>query len=91
MNIKFFKSLALIPSLLYLNISKTGISFSIGKRGFTINIGKSGFRVTAGLPGSGISISQKKKYKNEKVDEIDSTSLNIDRFIGDASGKQKEK
>lgn len=89
MNIRFFQKFTLIPRLLYLNVSKTGISVSIGKRGFTINIGKYGIRFTAGLPGTGVSVSQKKKYTNQNADEVGRASFNVDRFIGDSSGKKK--
>lgn len=41
----------------WLNISKSGFSFSFGPPGLSVNVGKKGTRVTAGLPGTGLSAS----------------------------------
>ncbi|MBF0303539.1 MAG: DUF4236 domain-containing protein [Desulfamplus sp.] len=57
MPIRFYRRITIIPNLLYLNISKSGISFSFGVRGAHVTVGKQK-RVTVGLPGSGLSYTK---------------------------------
>jgi len=66
--LRFWQRIPIIPGFLYLNISKTGISFSFGPRGAKLTVGKDGARGTLGLPGTGLSVSKKlsKKNKNGK-------------------------
>ena len=64
--LRFFRRIPIIPGLLYLNISKTGISFSFGPRGAKVTVGKSGVRGTLGLPGTGLSVSHKISKRNKK-------------------------
>lgn len=65
---RFFRKLPVIPGLLYLNISKKGISFSLGKRGAKLTLGKKGLHATFGIPGTGLSYTEnlhkRKKQKN---------------------------
>lgn len=63
-NFRFFQRIPIIPSVLYLNISKKGISFSLGKRGIKLTLGKKGLHATLGIPGTGLfytEIFKKKK------------------------------
>jgi hypothetical protein len=59
---KFHKSIRLLPGI-YLNISKTGISFSAGVPGARVNIGTKGTRTSVGLPGTGLSYSSFKGHQ----------------------------
>ena len=60
MTIRFFRRQTLIPGVLRLNFSKSGVSLSIGHRGLgwlTVG-GPRGNRITAGLPGTGLFVTQ---------------------------------
>jgi len=54
MGMRFHKSIRLLP-FLYLNFSKSGISFSLGHPGAALNLGSKGARGSVGLPGTGLS------------------------------------
>lgn len=56
---RFQKRISILPGLLRLNLSKSGVSASAGPRGADINIGKNGVTTNAGIPGTGISYRQK--------------------------------
>jgi len=72
--VRFYRRIPIIPSLLYLNISKRGVSLSVGKRGWMATAGKDGIRFTLGLPGSGLSVTEYLKYRDilnpKKVKEV---------------------
>ena len=53
--LRFHKRITLIPRLLALNISKTGVSLTLGPPGFCINIGRSGVQGSVGAPATGLS------------------------------------
>lgn len=53
---RFQKRIQILPWV-WLNISKSGFSFSFGPPGLSVNVGKKGTKVTAGLPGTGLSAS----------------------------------
>jgi Protein of unknown function (DUF4236) len=55
MGLRISRTIALIPGLLHLNISKSGVGVSIGPPGCTVSIGPRGVRQTLGVPGSGVS------------------------------------
>lgn len=57
--LRFGKRVTLIPRLLVLNLSKTGVSLTIGPPGFSINLGRSGATGTIGAPGTGLSYRRK--------------------------------
>jgi hypothetical protein len=62
MNIRFRKRIRIFPGI-YLNFSKQGFtSVSISFRFITINLGKGGIRFTASAKGTGLSVSEYKKY-----------------------------
>lgn len=89
--LRFFRRIPIIPGLLCLNLSKSGISLSVGKRGWTVTLGKHGIRFTVGLPGTGLFVTEHvnyKKIKNEKQKQIDT---DIQTFIGERNGKKKER
>ena len=52
----FHKRIRILPWV-YLNISKSGFSFSLGPQGLSVNLGQKGVKVTAGIPGTGLSAS----------------------------------
>ncbi|UVK96481.1 DUF4236 domain-containing protein [Pseudomonas sp. B21-048] len=56
MGIRFQKRIQILPWV-WLNISKSGFSFSFGPSGLSVNVGKKGTKVTVGLPGTGLSTS----------------------------------
>jgi len=54
MGFRFRRVIPLVPGLIYLNLSKSGISFSFGKRGAMINVGHGKQTVSVGVPGTGM-------------------------------------
>jgi hypothetical protein len=57
--LRFQKRISILPSLLRLNLSKSGASASVGPRGADVNIGGHGVTTNAGIPGTGLSYRQK--------------------------------
>ena len=57
--LRFQKRLSIIPGLLRINLSKSGVSASAGPKGADINIGRKGVTTNAGIPGTGLSYRQK--------------------------------
>ena len=57
--LRFQKRLSIIPGLLRINLSKSGVSASAGPKGADINIGRKGVTTSAGIPGTGLSYRQK--------------------------------
>lgn len=66
MYLRFQRRIPIVPGLVYLNLTKTGISLSIGRPGFWLTFGRGGVRVTAGLPGTGLSVSEQVSYKRRR-------------------------
>ena len=58
MGLRFRKSITLIPGLVTLNISKTGVSLSLGPKGKNINVGTGGVYGNLSL-GKGMSYRKK--------------------------------
>jgi len=56
--LRFYRRIPIIPGLLHLNLSKSGVSITIGRRGLTLTLGRCGLRTTVGVPGTGVSISE---------------------------------
>ncbi len=54
MALRFQKRIRILPGL-WLNLSKTGISFSLGGNGATMNVGTRSRTFTLGIPGTGLS------------------------------------
>ena len=66
------KRVKIVPGV-YLNLSKTGTSWSVGPRGAKINFGgKRGTYVSAGIPGTGIYFREKvgKRTKRKRSDVL---------------------
>jgi hypothetical protein len=61
MGIRFYKKIRIFRNF-YLNISKSGISFSFGERGRSLNLSTRGVNASVGLPGTGLSY-RKRIYK----------------------------
>jgi Protein of unknown function (DUF4236)/Bacterial SH3 domain len=57
--LRWQKRLSIIPDLLRINLSKSGVSASAGPKGADINIGRKGVTTSAGIPGTGLSYRQK--------------------------------
>ena len=66
MSMRFQKRIQILPWV-WLNISKSGFSFSFGPPGLSVNKSKKGVRVTAGIPGTGLSKSH--LIKDEPANE----------------------
>lgn len=60
---RFHKSLGILPGL-RVNLSKSGPSLSVGPVGLRLNVGPQGIRTTAGLPGSGLSVINRKSWRS---------------------------
>ena len=56
--LRFYRRIPIIPGLVWLNFSKSGVSITIGPRGLKLTLGHGRARATAGLPGTGISASE---------------------------------
>jgi hypothetical protein len=55
MGFRFRRVIPIVPGLVYLNLSKSGISFSFGKPGAMVNVGHGKQTVSVGVPGTGMS------------------------------------
>ncbi len=64
--VRWQKRISIIPGLLRINLSKSGVSVSAGPEGADVNIGKDGITTNAGIPGTGLSY-RKKVGKGGKV------------------------
>ncbi|NWC26902.1 DUF4236 domain-containing protein [Pseudomonas tolaasii] len=86
MGMRFQKRIQIFPWV-WLNISKSGFSFSFGPPGLSVNLGKKGTKVTAGLPGTGLSASHLFKAEsasNEGREEALAKALaNADQTIAE--------
>lgn len=63
---RFHKSLGILPGL-RVNLSKSGPSLSVGPVGLRLNVGPQGIRTTAGLPGSGLSVINRKSWRSMRA------------------------
>lgn len=59
MGVRYNKRIQIIKNLLYLNISKSGVSLSFGPKGAKVNVGSSGAGVNVGVPGTGVRYTKK--------------------------------
>lgn len=48
---------------LWVNVSKSGVSFSFGRRGLWLNIGKGGTNLSVSAPGTGVSYRRKLSWR----------------------------
>lgn len=58
MGLRFQRRVRIFKAV-YLNLSKTGVSFSLRGRGGGITVGKRGPRASVGIPGTGLSYQTK--------------------------------
>ncbi len=89
--LRFYRRIPIIPGLLYLNLSKGGVSISIGKRGWTVTFGKHGVRFTAGLPGTDLFVTEHVNYEKINVKEREKEAPSIEQFIGERDGTKEER
>jgi hypothetical protein len=86
---RFWRRYKIFPGV-WLNISKTGISFSFGPQGLKMTLGRYGVRMSAGLPGTGLYYTHhvpkdkvrglfKKKTNNREIDHHSNEDLKIIR------------
>lgn len=74
MGFRFWRRIKIFPGV-WLNISKSGISFSFGVPGAKYTVGRKGHRATVGLPGTGLSYTKYSKYsKIKKITEEEKTN-----------------
>jgi hypothetical protein len=66
MYLRFFRRVRLAPNL-WLNLSRSGVSWSVGLRGLRATVGKTGARLTVGLPGTGLSVTQHIQKRSRKA------------------------
>ena len=59
MGVRYNKRIQIVKNLLYLNISKSGVSLSFGPKGAKVNVGSSGAGVNVGVPGTGVRYTKK--------------------------------
>ena len=64
---RFHRVLNIIPGLVRLNVSKSGVSTSVGPRGADLNFGSHGTTANAGIPGTGLSYRQKVGYHGSGI------------------------
>jgi len=83
---RFQKRIQILPWV-WLNISKSGFSFSFGPPGLSVNLGKKGTKITAGVPGTGLSASHMFKHEltnDQGRDEAHARALaNADQTIAE--------
>jgi hypothetical protein len=61
--LRFHRALKLMPGM-RLNLAKTGPSLSLGMNGARVNVSRLGLRSTVGLPGSGLSIIERRSWQD---------------------------
>lgn len=59
--LRFHRGMRLLPGV-RLNLSKSGPSLSLGVTGARVNLGPQGLRTTVGLPGTGLSMIERKSW-----------------------------
>ncbi len=89
--LRFYRRIPIIPRLLYLNLSKGGVSVSIGKRGWTVTFGRYGVRFTVGLPGTGLFVTEHVNYSKMNNKECEKKAPSMEQFIGGHNGTKEEK
>jgi len=94
MSLRFFKRIPIIPGLLYINISKGGISFSLRPKGASITAGRHGVTRSLSIPGTGISYRKFASYPHETPPprseaNPDARQFLLDRIEEQVDGKKK--
>jgi len=89
MGLRYRRKIKILPGL-YLNVSKSGISFSAGVRGASVTFGgKGGTYLNAGIPGSGIYTRQK-IGDGFNAQEVGIEETNIEKIIADLNEEELE-
>jgi len=65
MTLRFYRRLTLIPGIIRLNFSRSGVSVSLGGRGAHYTIGPRGQRTSVGIPGSGLFWVEQKPWDKQ--------------------------
>src|SRR6266576_2491210 len=61
---RFWRRIKILPGV-RLNVGKKGASVSLGPRGSKLTFGKKGVRSTFGLPGTGLFVTDYRKWRDE--------------------------
>lgn len=61
--VRFWRRIRILPKV-YLNLSKNGVSITFSSRVLNITFGRKGVRFSTGLRGTGLSLTEYKKYKS---------------------------
>ena len=64
---RYRKRIKILPSI-YLNISKSGISFTFGTKGASVNVAKDSAYLNTSIPGTGLYNRQKIYSVKDKKD-----------------------
>ena len=89
MGLRYRRKIKILPGL-YLNVSKSGISFSAGVRVASVTFGgKGGTYLNAGIPGSGIYTRQK-LGDGFNAQEVGIEETNIETIIADLNEEELE-
>lgn len=78
MGLRFYKRIRIFRNL-YLNISKSGISFSFGEMGKSLNVSTRGVSGSLGVPGTGLSY--RKRIFSWKMQDQDERSIKKEKTI----------
>ena len=91
MGLRFRRRIKILPGL-YVNVSKSGLSFSAGVRGASVTFGgKGGTYVNAGIPGTGIYTRQKiNDGLNPQRGEIEEIEIDLETIKSDLNEKELE-
>ena len=91
MGLRFRRRIKILPGL-YVNVSKSGLSFSAGVRGASVTFGgKGGTYVNAGIPGTGIYTRQKiNDGFSSQQEEIDEIEINLETVTSDLNEEELE-
>ncbi len=91
MGLRFRRRIKIIPGL-YVNVSKSGLSFSAGVRGASVTFGgKGGTYLNAGIPGTGIYTRQKiNDGFSSPEEETEETEIDLEKITSDLNEEELE-
>tara|TARA_Y100001933_G_C18698647_1_gene438080 strand:+ start:7 stop:531 length:525 start_codon:yes stop_codon:yes gene_type:complete len=89
MGLRFRRKIKILPGL-YVNVSKSGLSFSAGVRGASVTFGgKGGTYVNAGIPGSGIYTRQKiNDGFNSRTEDTEEIEIDLETITSDLNDEE---
>ena len=89
MGLRFRRKIKILPGL-YVNVSKSGLSFSAGVRGASVTFGgKGGTYINAGIPGSGIYTRQKiNDGFNSRTEDTEEIEIDLETITSDLTDEE---